>query len=267
MGHKNTKEAPHPNQFFSLQMQNKKELAGVGLVCVPSAKGLMVKEMLNDTAASQCGVIHRGDVLKQVDGIHVEHWSMSDVGGLILGEPGASVTLKFKRYVPKKKKYFVKLERNTKAHLEPRKEVTEENGHEVVRHVYLDAYSSPAAKVPLLDPPALPPSPEGRRGRGEGEGGDGATERESPAKDSPGAIPEDSVPSTPAGSDLAWHMTPLGGPISASASASSCSGVSSECSSSFSSPYSSFHQRTNSDEGMQGNGAAEGAEYVEVEEI
>mmetsp|Transcript_4056 Transcript_4056/g.9767 ORF Transcript_4056/g.9767 Transcript_4056/m.9767 type:complete len:263 (+) Transcript_4056:256-1044(+) len=158
-GSKGTPSPPNLHGLFGMQNSFCPEVAGVGLVCIQTEKGLEVKSVLEGTVAHKCGLIEPGDMLKQVDGISVEKWTLKDVSNLVLGQPGQEVCLKFKRKTKNQKtKYIVKLRRSAKASLEPRMVVTDEEGCHVVRHEYLEAYTDPSSPQPAQHLSRLPAS-------------------------------------------------------------------------------------------------------------
>eukprot|EP00290_Baffinella_frigidus_P055346 CAMPEP_0180339616 /NCGR_PEP_ID=MMETSP0989-20121125/201_1 /TAXON_ID=697907 /ORGANISM="non described non described, Strain CCMP2293" /LENGTH=228 /DNA_ID=CAMNT_0022328225 /DNA_START=20 /DNA_END=702 /DNA_ORIENTATION=- len=124
----------------AVHLRDKKELCGVGLIFRRSPDGqLVVKEVVGGSSADESGLVEAGDVLVKVDDTKIGKSSIADISSMVLGEPQATVKLKFIRTVGKsKKKYKVVLKRTVRATLEPTYHVQRDGINTKVTHIHLD---------------------------------------------------------------------------------------------------------------------------------
>jgi hypothetical protein len=72
--------------------------AGIGVVFhTNSDGGLSVKKVVPNGPAANTRAIERGDVLTLIDGRDVYRWSVAQIYDLVMGPPGTTVELGFKR--------------------------------------------------------------------------------------------------------------------------------------------------------------------------
>ena len=87
--------------------------------------------------------------MMQVDDVKISKVSIAEVSGMILGEPGQPVRLKFTRITGRsKRKYKVVLTRTVRATLEPTYRVQKDGANTRVTHIHLDCLQHPENPVP-----------------------------------------------------------------------------------------------------------------------
>mmetsp|Transcript_41598 Transcript_41598/g.131091 ORF Transcript_41598/g.131091 Transcript_41598/m.131091 type:complete len:150 (-) Transcript_41598:929-1378(-) len=84
---------PHARRFDGAA----KGMAGVGITFETGRNGLKVTGCHPEGPAAKCKMIFPGDVLVQVDGVDVSPMRLQEVGALILGSEGSTVSLGFLR--------------------------------------------------------------------------------------------------------------------------------------------------------------------------
>eukprot|EP00291_Cryptomonas_curvata_P014651 CAMPEP_0172154584 /NCGR_PEP_ID=MMETSP1050-20130122/2121_1 /TAXON_ID=233186 /ORGANISM="Cryptomonas curvata, Strain CCAP979/52" /LENGTH=271 /DNA_ID=CAMNT_0012823327 /DNA_START=114 /DNA_END=926 /DNA_ORIENTATION=- len=145
----------HPSS--TVHLRDKKDLAGVGIIFRKGPDGsLIVKDLIDGSGADECKQIQAGDTLTQVDDVKISKVSIAEVSGMILGEPGQPVRLKFTRISGRsKRKYKVVLKRTVRATLEPTYRVQKDGINTRVTHIHLDCLQHPGNNAPA-QPPDVP---------------------------------------------------------------------------------------------------------------
>lgn len=93
---------PHLNMAdVSGESEAKTGKAGCGIIFMMDPRGAMIVDALVPFGpASRSGLLKRGDVLIDVDGVNVYRKPVVVVGPLLLGENGSTVRLALDRYTP-----------------------------------------------------------------------------------------------------------------------------------------------------------------------